>query len=172
MILTGALALALLGGCDMIAAGAGANETGDDAANAAAPQDIAGGNAGLAQPVVPQIDLAGARALIDRIYQPYTRDEISDSLGDIYTPELTAAIERQSDPDMGLGYDPFCSCQDFGQFSYTIVSLEPAEGGAAARVTRSNFGESSSVTFNLAYRGGRWLVGDIIDENGSLLNGN
>ena len=120
----------------------------------------------------PPTDLAGARALIDRIYRPYTRDEIPQSLDDLYTPELTAAIARASDPEVGLGYDPFCSCQDFGQFSYTIASLEPATGGAVARVSRSNFGESSSVTLTLAYRGGRWLVGDIADENGSLLNGN
>lgn len=122
-----------------------------------------------AAPAAPQVDLAGARTLIDQIYGPYTRDEMGD-LGPIFTPELDQAIERQSDPDMGLGYDPFCSCQDFGQFTYRIVSLEPNTAGATAQIDRSNFGESSRVTLELAHRDGRWLVADIQDSDGSLLN--
>lgn len=126
--------------------------------------------ANAAQPAAPQADLAGARALIDRIYTPYTRDEMGGDLGTVFTAELEQSIERQSDPDMGLGYDPFCSCQDFGQFTYRIVSLEPNAGGATAHVDRSNFGEASRVTLELAHRDGRWLIADIQDSDGSLLN--
>ena len=134
----------------------------------AAPAANAANSAEAAGDVAPPVDLAGARALIDRIYAPYARDEMGDP-GAVFTPELDRAIERQSDPDMGLGYDPFCACQDFGQFSYT-PTIEPAEGGATARVDISNFGERQTITLDLAYRDGRWLVGDIRDANGSLLD--
>jgi len=126
--------------------------------------------AAIAAPAAgPEPDPAGARALIDRIYTPYTHDEVPD-LDGVYTPELNRAIARQSDGDLGLGYDPFCSCQDTGQFSYRIVALDARGEGATARIERSNFGETSSVTLALARRAGRWLIADIVDENGSLLN--
>ena len=152
--------------------GCGEAATANNAVAAAAPAaNVATEDASnVAQPAAPQVDLAGARALVDRIYTPYTRDEIGGELGAVYTPELERSIERQSDPDMGLGYDPFCSCQDFGQFTYRIVSLEPNPGGATAHVDRSNFGEASRVTLELAHRDGRWLVADIQDSDGSLLN--
>lgn len=146
----------------------GDSATANNAAETAAAANAAEPEANAAAPA-PQIDLAGAQALINEIYGPYTRDEMGD-LGAIFTPELDRAVERQSDPDMGLGYDPFCSCQDFGQFSYRIVSLEPNAAGATAQIDRSNFGEASRVTLELAYRDGRWLVADIQDSNGSLLN--
>ncbi len=147
----------------------GDSATANNAVEAAPAANAAEPEANAAAPAAPQADLAGARALIDEIYGPYTRDEMGD-LGAIFTPELDRAVERQSDPDMGLGYDPFCSCQDFGQFTYRIVSLEPSAGGATAQIDRSNFGEASRVTLELAYRDGRWLVADIQDSNGSLLN--
>lgn len=139
-------------------------------AAAAAPAVNAAAQANAVAPAAPSIDLAGARALIDQIYGPYTRDEMND-LGAIFTPELDQAVDRQSDPDTGLGYDPFCACQDFGQFSYT-PTIEPAAGGATARVDISNFGERQTITLDLALRDGRWLVADIRDANGSLLNRN
>jgi hypothetical protein len=162
-----------LAGLLALAACGGATSPGNDAVPAA-NMTAAATNTVMTQPEVappaaPQPDLAGARALIDRIYAPYVRDQLAD-LGDIYTPELDRAMEQQSDPDMGLGYDPFCSCQDFGQFSYRIVALEPSPSGATARIDRSNFGESSRVTLELAFREGRWLVADIQDSDGSLLN--
>lgn len=155
----GVFALAACGGSAATNEAAGAAPVANDVA---APGDPA-------PPAAPSVDLAGARALIDRIYTPYARDEMGDP-GTVFTPELERAIERQSDPDVGLGYDPFCACQDFGQFSYT-PTIEPADGGATARVDISNFGERQTITLDLAYRDGRWLVADIRDANGSLLNG-
>jgi hypothetical protein len=140
-----ALALALLAGTGM--------------ADAAAVQPPAG--------TAP--DLGGARALIDRVFTPYTHDDVPD-VESLYTPELKRSIARQSDGDLGLGYDPLCSCQDTGDFSYRIVALTPTPRGATAEIERSNFGETSTVTLTLARRAGRWLIADIADENGSLLN--
>ena len=116
-------------------------------------------------------DLDGARDLLDATYRPYTRGEISRAGGAPFTPELQAAIARQSDPVAGFGADPLCDCQDFGDFRYTIRSLEPVEGGALARVAINNFGEAKVITLRLARRGDAWQVADIGEGARSLLRG-
>ena len=147
------------------------NET---ANNISGPASVPAASSAAPQPpaaAAPAPDLAGARALVDRIYRPYARGEIPRT-GNLYTSELAIAIARQSDGDTGLGYDPFCRCQEFENFRYTIQSIEPRDnGGARAVVSFTNFGESHRVTLLLDYRGGRWLVGDIREGSDSLLAG-
>lgn len=126
------------------------------------------GGTNSAAPAAP--DLAGARALVEQIYQPYTRGE-TPRTGNLYTSELAIAIARQSDTDTGLGYDPFCRCQDFDNFRYTIQSVEPRPDGATARIAFTNLGESHNVTLLLDHRVDRWLVADIQEGNDSLLAG-
>ena len=121
-------------------------------------------------PPRPAPDLEGARVLIGQIYQPYTRGEIPRGR-DVYTPELARAIDRQSDPEAGLGYDPFCRCQDFENFRFTIQSVVPRIGGATARIALVNMGESHTVTLILDYRQDRWRVADIQEGSNSLLAG-
>ena len=136
-------------------------------ANAAVP--AAAANAASPARTAPD-DLAGARALIERIYGAYQGD--GPDVEAVMTPELRAAIARQSGTDGGgLGHDPFCACQDFGNFTYSIQSLEPAEGGAVARVAISNFGEPGIVSLRLARRGSEWLVADVGEGEESLLRG-
>ena len=91
-----------------------------------------------------------------------------------FTPELEASIEKQSGDDI-LGYDIFCQCQDPGDpgmLKHTIQSLEPTVDGAFARVSFV-IGNSPDVTFSLtirlAQRGSKWMVADVISEDGSLL---
>ena len=116
-------------------------------------------------------DLTGARALIDRVYTPYTRGE-APPMEDVYTEALERSVARQSDPESGLGYDPFCQCQDFQNFRYTIQSLEPSQSGATARLAISNMTERYTLTLELRRNDrGWWQVQDIIGRNGSLLNG-
>ena len=164
------LGLSGLMACDMI--GADANVAGDatNVANAA-PAPPVGAPPALSAPApVPEPDLEGARVLIGQLYMPYTRDEIPQ-VGNVYTPQLAAAIARQSDDETGLGYDPFCQCQDFGEFSYTIHSVERVAGGARVRVGIDNFGEARVIALRLAFRDGAWLVADIGEGAESLLNG-
>ncbi|HYD13856.1 MAG TPA: DUF3828 domain-containing protein [Allosphingosinicella sp.] len=119
----------------------------------------------------PAPDLEGARVLIGEIYQPYLRGE-TPRTGNLYTPELAVAIARQSDGDTGLGYDPFCRCQDFENFRYTIQSVERRDnGGARAVISFTNLGESHRVTLLLDHRNDRWLVADIQEGSDSLLAG-
>ncbi|HTU12576.1 MAG TPA: DUF3828 domain-containing protein [Allosphingosinicella sp.] len=122
-------------------------------------------------PAAPQPDLEGARVLIGRIYGAYAAGRTPELGRDVYTPELQTAILRQSDADNGLGYDPFCRCQDFENFRFTIQSVERNAGGAVARVSFFNMGEHHVVTLRMDYRGDRWLVGDIREGEQSLLAG-
>jgi hypothetical protein len=120
-----------------------------------------------AQPV----QLVGARSLLDGVYSAYTRGEDPGILH-LFTAELNAAIAAQSDSEGGgLSYDPFCQCQDFGDFRYAIKSLEPTPDGAIAQVDFSSFGQSRSVRIKLVHREGEWQVADIDNGESSLLNG-
>jgi hypothetical protein len=161
---TGTVALLLLAACNN---GAGNNATA--AANAPAPPDNRREDV-TPPPPRPAPDLEGARVLIGQIYLPYTRGEIPRGR-DVYTPELARAIDRQSDPEAGLGYDPFCRCQDFENFRFTIQSVVPRIGGATARIALVNMGESHNVTLILDYRQDRWRVADIQEGSNSLLAG-
>jgi hypothetical protein len=144
-----------------------------------APAPAAPANSAIATPAPPLVvnaaepapDLEGARVLIGQLYMPYTRGQMPNA-GNVYTPELRRAIARQSDDETGLGFDPFCRCQDFDNFRYTIQSVERRDnGGATARVGFINFNERHVVTLLLDYRNGRWLVADIREGRESLLAG-
>ena len=111
--------------------------------------------------------LDGARALIDRIYTPYTRGQLMDA-GGIFTPEMEAAIQAASAEEAGLGADPFCQCQDFENLTYSIAALEPAPDGAVARVAVRNLGESYVVPLGLVRRGEEWRVADVGEGEASL----
>lgn len=156
----------LLAACN----GGTGSSNGTAAANAPAPaidnrmEDV------TPPPAPPLPDLEGARVLIGRIYMPYTSGRTPD-LRNVYTPELQRAIDRQDDGDgTGLGYDPFCRCQDFENFRYTIQSVERrTPTGAAARISIYNMNEHRIVTLWLDYRNDRWLVADIREGQESLL---
>lgn len=146
--------------------------TGEDANANAAAYSVANAIAPAPPPPAPDEprDLAGAWALVESIYEPYTRGQ-SPRTGRLYTPELALAITRQSDADNGLGYDPFCRCQDFQNFRYRIVSVTPGPGGVTVQVSFENMGERHVVELWLHRRGAEWKVHDIREGTSSLLAG-
>ena len=157
----------------LAACGGGAENNAVNAApaNATQPANVVAPAAANAVAPAPTADLAGARALIDRLYTSYTRGE-APAMEDVYTAELERSVARQSDADNGLGFDPFCQCQDFENFRYTIQSLEPTANGATARLDIRNMTERFTLTLELRRNAqGRWQVQDIIGRNGSLLRG-
>ena len=164
----GSVAVLLLTACNS----SGGNVSNGAAGNQATPPAAA---ANLSQPIEPLAaeeprDLAGAWALAESIYQPYTRGE-APRTGRLYTPELAQAITRQSDADNGLGYDPFCRCQDFQNFRYRFGTIAPIAGGATVPVSFENMGERHVVELVLHRRGTEWKVHDIREGTNSLLAG-
>ncbi|MEA3016651.1 MAG: hypothetical protein QOI38_1373 [Sphingomonadales bacterium] len=169
---TAAIALTLGGACTAEQPAGSANRA--SVARAAAPPAAPQENLAAADtaPAAPANDLAGARALIARIYSSYAGGGGPDLEG-LFTPELRAAIARDSEmEDGGLSYDPFCQCQDFEDFSHRIESVEPDGDGAVARVAMSNMGQARTLVIRLVRRGGSWLVADVHNGESGLLNGN
>ena len=162
-------AVALLLGLAAACSGGEAEASGNEAAALRRGGKLQGA-APAPGPSNPSADLAGARALVDRIYSSYAGSGPDTETAPL-TPELRAAIDRQSDPEGGLGYDIFCQCQDFGETSFVIDSLVAEGGGAVARITFTNFGERRTITLHLARRDGAWLVADVHNGESSLLQG-
>ncbi|MBC7986676.1 MAG: hypothetical protein H7X93_08410 [Sphingomonadaceae bacterium] len=122
-----------------------------------------------------EVDLSEARALIEEIYDSLVNEEPMQS--EVMSPDLTRTLERSGmmDPEMGLGFDPFCACQDFGNVSYEITRLEPAgEGRATAEVAMTNLGERRVFRLDLVEVSGDpvvegWRVDDVGAEGEQTL---
>lgn len=121
--------------------------------------------------------LDGARALVAEIYDAYVNDEMAQ--GEFMSPDLLRVIQNPAsgmwDEDMGLGFDPFCACQDFGEVSYEITRLEPAgEDRAQAEVSLTSLGERRAIRLDLVNVTGDpvvegWRVDDVaVDGEPSL----
>lgn len=166
-----ALGLAVLG---LVLAGTGcaaAAEEEDAAETAVADGDKPAAEAAAAPAAAD--DLAGARALVDEIYGSYASDQFSDS-GSWFTPGLERLINDPAaglaDPEIGLGYDPLCACQDFGDVGYEIASVDATGPDRAhAEVAFTNFGQTSRIALDLQRVDGRWLVDDVGEAGGPTL---
>jgi hypothetical protein len=69
-----------------------------------------------------------------------------------------------------LNHDPFCGCQDQGEFAITALAVAQADPNAAeANLSFTNLGEVSTKTLKLVREGPNWKVDDIVDaQSGSL----
>lgn len=68
-----------------------------------------------------------------------------------------------------LNYDPFCSCQDQGDFAVTATAVAQADpNNAKADVAFTNMGEAKTLKLKLVREGPNWKVDDIIDGTTSL----
>jgi hypothetical protein len=114
-------------------------------------------------------DDAQIRALVASIYDSYARGPgEGESAPDVYSPALAALVTRASDPEEGLGADPFCECQDYDQVRYAIRSVNVRDAAAEARVEFSNFGQPHLFTLRLVKTPSGWRVDDILSAHGSF----
>lgn len=66
-----------------------------------------------------------------------------------------------------LNYNPFCSCQDQGEFVVTALAVAQADANAAdANVAFTNAGQARRMELKLVREGGNWKVDDIVDVDG------
>lgn len=154
--------------------GAPANDQAAGSQTAAAPANVSANSAANVAAPVPggAADLAGARAAIERIYAAYRTDAGPDLEG-LFTPELDAAIARDSEMEGGgLSYDPFCQCQDFENLTHRIEAVDAeSENEVVARVSVTNAGAQHRLAIRLARRGAGWKVADVHNGERSLLAG-
>lgn len=121
-------------------------------------------------------DVAAIRRVIATLYDPYTYDPESGAPQPEYvesstlqTAALNQAIARGGDPDVGLGYDPYCACQDFWDVTYSIDDVVLEGDEATVLVLFRNAGGEAQSFFLLMRRTPQgWRVDDITDANGSL----
>lgn len=166
-LVTGVIALA---GCS---APARDESPDDEVEESAAPDDVA--PVDKSAPPAADVDLAGARALVEEIYDSFVNEEPLP--GEMMSPDLLETLEGSAiwDPEMGLGADPFCDCQDFGDVSYDIVRLDAAgPNRAEAEVRFTSFGETRVFTLDLVDVRDNpitegWRVDDIATEGGPSL---
>jgi hypothetical protein len=68
-----------------------------------------------------------------------------------------------------LNYDPFCACQDQGDFVVTATAVaQSGPNTAEANVAFTNMGEAKNLKLKLVREGPNWKVDDIIDGTTSL----
>jgi hypothetical protein len=68
-----------------------------------------------------------------------------------------------------LNYNPFCGCQDQGEFVVTALAVAQADANAAeANVAFTNAGQAKRMELKLVREGGNWKVDDIVDDGVSL----
>ncbi len=68
-----------------------------------------------------------------------------------------------------LNYDPFCACQDQGDFVVTATAVAKSDpNNAEANVAFTNMGEPKNLRLKLVREGPNWKVDDIVDGEGSL----
>lgn len=114
---------------------------------------------------------AEIRAFVDSIYDTYARDGMGVDINRpelLFEPELASAIAKVQDaaaamqevPD-GLGADPFCECQDFGEFSHNIEFVTVTGNQGTAKVIMSNFGEQTTRMVQVENTPDGWRVYDL-----------
>ncbi len=68
-----------------------------------------------------------------------------------------------------LNYDPFCACQDQGDFVVRATAVAQSDPNTAeANVAFTNMGEQKDLKLKLVREGPNWKVDDIIDGSDSL----
>ena len=68
-----------------------------------------------------------------------------------------------------LNYDPFCGCQDQGDFVVTATAVAQSDPNTAeANVAFTNMGEPKTLKLKLVREGPNWKVDDIIEGTTSL----
>lgn len=130
------------------------------APNSAATANSSNAGANAAAPTGNPDDPAGAVAFVGGIYQQYLDGKEPD-FSKVYTAELNAALNRFDGEHEGLGYDPFCMCQDFVNFGYSIQKDDPTPQGRRVEVEISNDGERQTRVILLARENGQWRVANI-----------
>ena len=115
---------------------------------------------------------------IRQIYQPYIESTpIATFGGTMVSARMGQALmldERLALPgDMGwLDYDPICNCQDFDNLvleKVAITQKDPTHAEATVRVRPfREMNESVTQTLSLIMENQRWVIDDVISEQGSL----
>ena len=120
----------------------------------------------------------GAQAFVTAIYAQYVNggpqgETPAPGQDPMFSRTMNALIGadfRAADGEVPtLNYDPFCACQDQGDFVVRSTAVAQSDPNAAeADVAFTNMGEQKSLKLKLVREGPNWKVDDIIDGTTSL----
>ncbi len=82
---------------------------------------------------------------------------------------VAADVQAAKGEVPNLNYDPFCGCQDQGEFVVTALAVAQADPNAAdANISFTNAGQAKEMRLKLVREGANWKVDDIVDGDRSL----
>lgn len=114
------------------------------------------------------------RDLVDRVWGQYaapagvTEPMVFET---VMTPALVTALETQEDPEAGLGFDPFCACQDYDRSRHAIRTVAIKGGHAQVAMDFWTFATDPAprrFTIQLAPTPAGWRIDDIVTPEGGL----
>lgn len=117
---------------------------------------------------------AEIRALVDRVWGYYGKPFGTPGAAEfdaVMTPGLVAALKAQEDPEVGLGFDPFCACQDYENSSHQIRSVSVRGDKATVGMDFRTFASDKAVrafTIEMARTPAGWRIDDIVTPDGGL----
>lgn len=120
----------------------------------------------------------GPQAFVTAIYAQYVNggpqgDRPAPGQDPMFSRTMNALIGTDFRAANGevptLNYDPFCGCQDQGDFVVRSTAVAQADPNTAeADVAFTNMGEQKSLKLKLVREGPNWKVDDVIDGTTSL----
>lgn len=134
----------------------------------------AGGATGTARSPADARAETEIRELVDQVWGQYAAPAgVTEPMTfeTVMTPALVAALEAQEDPEAGLGFDPFCACQDYDRSRHAIRSV--AVKGQRAQVAMDFWTFATDpaprrFTIQLAPTPAGWRIDDIVTPDGGL----
>lgn len=167
------LPLAAAIGCAAIAACSPAEETEAAATEAAAPAADP-----RSRDAVYAVQAESPEAFVRALYARYTAggpigEPPAPGQDPLFSRTMNALIGADARAAGGevptLNYDPFCGCQDQGEFVVTALAVAQADPNTAeANVSFNNAGTVKTFKLELVREGPNWKVEDIIDGDASL----
>ncbi len=173
------MSLIVLAACGTVAACSPADEAQPTVtATATAGADTASAADVQSRDAIYAVQSEGPDAFVRAIYARYTAGGPTgeppapgqDPLFSRTMNALIAADVRAANGEVPtLNYDPFCGCQDQGDFVVTALAVAQADPNAAdANVSFTNAGQAKEMRLKLVREGPNWKVEDIVDGDRSL----
>lgn len=110
-------------------------------------------------------------ALLEAFYQPYMDGNFAEDDSMFRSAALQALYDNDAEStpigEMGaLDFDPYVDGQDFDVTNLVIGTPEIDGETAVVEVSFDNFGQNTSLTYDLVFEDGGWRIDDVANDAG------
>ena len=114
---------------------------------------------------------ATPEALLEAFYQPYLDDDFPEDEAQFQSSALQAlyAHDAEITPEGEMGaidFDPYINGQDFDLSNLVIGTPDIAGDEASVVVSFDNFGQPTTLDYDLVLEDGGWRIDDVAASNG------